>query len=234
MNVIVVEDSRLARLELTEQLKDYPDITLLGQAENVSQALALMKENKPDVIFLDIHMPKQTGFELLELLYFTPLVIFTTAFSEHALKSFDYEVVDYLLKPITSKRLNQAIKKARLQYELTQPESLDADSSFYVNDGDNSRFIKLDQVLLFESLGNYTRIHIAQAKPMIYKSLNRLEQRLPKRMFFRVNRHQIINVNHISNIATNVGANIEITINNDLSVEVSRRQSTAFKKLWSL
>ena len=132
MKVIVVEDSRLARLELTEQLKNYSDINVIGEAENVPQALDLINKNRPDLIFLDIHMPKQTGFDLLEQLDFTPMVIFTTAFSEYAVKSFEYDAVDYLLKPIVAKRLNQSIEKARFKYNLDQPDILDVDSQFYI------------------------------------------------------------------------------------------------------
>jgi len=234
MKAIVVEDSRLARLELTEQLKSHHDIELIGEAENVPEALNLIKQNKPDLIFLDIHMPKQTGFDLLEQLDFTPMVIFTTAFSEHAIKSFEYDVVDYLLKPITTKRLNKAIEKARLKFNLSKPDTLDIQSQFYVKDGNTTWFIKLSEVSLFESMGNYTRIHFNDAKPMIYKSLSLLETRLPKQLFFRVNRNQIINVNRITGIESNVGASIEISLDNDTCVEVSRRQTAEFKKIWSL
>lgn len=238
MKVIVVEDSRLARLELTEQLKSYADIELMAEAENVPQALDLINQYKPDVIFLDIHMPKQTGFDLLEQLVSPPMVIFTTAYCEHAVKSFEYETVDYLLKPIVAKRLGLAIDKARAKLaakdDLTRSDILAPQSRFYVNDGDNTWFTQLNQVYLFESLGNYTRIYFDENKPMVYKSLNRLEARLPAQVFFRANRHQIINVNFITSIATNVGASIEITLNKQTKVEVSRRQTTAFKKLWSL
>lgn len=234
MKAIVVEDSRLARLELTEQLKQYQDIILVGEAENVPQALSLIKQNQPDLIFLDIHMPKQTGFDLLEQLDFCPMVIFTTAFSEHAVKSFEYDTVDYLLKPITEKRLKQAVDKARARFKAQQPDVLTPDSQFYLKDGDRDWFIQLNQVSLFESVGNYCKIHFDDAKPMIYKSLNMLETRLPSQMFFRANRNQIINITHIKNIASNVGASIEIQLHDNSRIEVSRRQTSAFKKLWSL
>jgi two-component system LytT family response regulator len=111
MKAIVVEDSRLAREGLVRMLQDYPQLTVVGQADHAGSALTLVNETQPDVIFLDIHMPGGSGFELLEKLSYLPQIIFTTAYSEHAIRSFDFNTIDYLLKPISKERLTVAINK---------------------------------------------------------------------------------------------------------------------------
>mgnify|MGYP001069880994 FL=1 len=234
MKVILIDDSRLARLELKEQLKSHQDIEVLGEASNVPEALSLIHSLSPDLIFLDIHMPQQSGFQLLEQLDQHPLLIFTTAYSEYAINSFEYDTVDYLLKPIVAKRLNKALDRARQQLETPEIEPLQPDSRIYVKEGDKNWFIQLNEVIFFESIGNYTRLHLSEAKPMVYKSLSQLEKRLPAQMFFRANRHQILNVSCISNIEVNVGSTFEVTLEQALRIEVSRRQSALFKKLWSI
>lgn len=231
---MIVEDSRLARLELSEQLKSFPYIELVGEAENVEAGVSLINEHRPDVVFLDIHMPKQTGFDLLEQLHYEPLIIFTTAYEEHALKSFEYETVDYLLKPIIAKRLKQAIERAKNRLCSNEPQVMGYTSQFYLKEGQKNWFITLSQVSLFESIGNYTRIHLIDNKVMMYKSLTSLEKRLPTANFFRANRHQIVNLANITQIETNVGGALELTLTSDVKVEVSRRQSSVFKSRWSL
>ena len=111
INAVIVEDSRLARNELKELIKSYPNINLLGEAENVDNGILLIKSTKPDLLFLDINMPEKDGFQLLEELEEVPMVIFTTAFDEYAIKSFEYNALDYLLKPINTKRFEAALKK---------------------------------------------------------------------------------------------------------------------------
>lgn len=234
MKALIVEDSRLARVELKEQLKAHPFIELIGEAENVPQALELIAQHQPELLFLDIHMPEQTGFDLIEQLNYQPQIIFTTAYSEFAAQSFDVDATDYLLKPITAKRLQQAINKLNINTSKQSTSPLTLESAFFVKERDQSWFIKLNQVTLFESIGNYTRVYFNDQKPMIYKALSAIEKRLPEAHFFRASRNFIINVNAINNIEHNVGNSIEITLNNAMRVEVSRRQTATFKKRWSL
>src|SRR5690606_32211727 len=111
MKALVVEDSRLAREGLVRMLQQFPELALVGQADHPQTALQLINEHKPEVIFLDIHMPGESGFDLLEKLDYTPRIIFTTAYSEYAIRSFDYHAVDYLLKPISQERLEKAVQK---------------------------------------------------------------------------------------------------------------------------
>ncbi len=235
MKILVVEDSRLARVELKQQLSTISNIQLLGECENIDQAQSAIEQEFPDVLLLDINMPGGSGFELLEKLEKVPLVIFTTAYSEYAVKSFEYDALDYLLKPITESRLTHALEKAKLRLEEMekQDSSLNNDSQFFVKDGDKFWFIKLRQVQLFESVGNYTKVYFEEGSPLIYKALGKIEQRLPEH-FFRANRSQIINIHSIKNIESSVGGAIVITLISEQEVELSRRQSSLFKSKWGL
>ena len=240
MNVIIVEDSRLARLELKEQLKTFSDITLVGEAENAEQGIALIEQLQPDLLLLDINLPGMDGFAMLEQLSDVPQVIFTTAYDQYAVKSFEVNALDYLLKPITLERLQQALAKARQHHHSTDNHSSDnqsklqASSRFFVKDGEQCWLVTLQQVQLFESIGNYTRLYFDQHKPMIYKSLAQIEKRLPEQGFFRANRSELINMDYVREVELALNGNLMISLANGKIIELSRRQATEFKKRLSL
>ncbi|MDN4502479.1 LytTR family DNA-binding domain-containing protein [Alteromonadaceae bacterium BrNp21-10] len=235
MQAIIVEDSRLARLELKEQLKHISGIELIAEAENGQQGIELIEQHQPDIIFLDINMPGMDGFEMLEQLTYVPMIIFTTAYDEFALKSFEVNALDYLLKPITLPRLHSAIEKAAQQCNKPLVEDkLHNDSQFFVKEGEQCWLVKLQQVQLFESIGNYTRLYFEQHKPMIYKSLSQVEKRLPEPMFFRANRSELINMQYVNNVEIALNSNLLIHLQNGKIIELSRRQAAEFKKRMSL
>lgn len=237
MKAIIVEDSRLARLELRQLLQTIPELEIVGEAEHPDDAQLVLAEHKPDLMFLDIHMPGKNGFELLDELEDPPLVIFTTAYHEHALRSFDYDAVDYLLKPIEPERLGQAIQKAqrRLQQpEQTQPIRLDATSSVFIKDGDKCWMLELSRIHRIESCGNYSQIFFDGNRPLIHKSLNQLEEKLPEELFFRASRQTIINIKSIHSVEPWVSGNLKLFMQDGAEVEVSRRHSTRFRSLLSL
>ena len=204
MRVVIVEDSRLARLELCEQLSQLPNVTLVGQADTVESATALINEVQPDLILLDIDLPGGTGFDLLEQLEVLPKVVFTTAFDEFAVRSFEVDALDYLLKPITLPRLTKALAKAEAQLAaqeaVTTESRLHGDSQLFLKEGEQCWLIRLKQVQLFESVGNYTRVYFDQHKPMLNKAISHIEARLPEAEFFRINRSEIINLAFIDDI----------------------------------
>ena len=240
MNVVIVEDSRLARLELKEQLKTFSDIALVGEAENAEQGIALIEQQQPDLLLLDINLPGMDGFAMLEQLSDVPQVIFTTAYDQYAVKSFEVNALDYLLKPITLERLQQALAKARQHHHSTDNHSSDnqsklqASSRFFVKDGEQCWLVTLQQVQLFESIGNYTRLYFDQHKPMIYKSLAQIEKRLPEQGFFRANRSELINMDYVREVELALNGNLMISLANGKIIELSRRQATEFKKRLSL
>ena len=238
IKAIIVEDSRLARQELKTMLKDFPQITITGEADSAEQALALIEADKPDLLFLDIHLPGKSGFEILQELDQVPAVIFTTAFDQYALQSFEYNTIDYLLKPIAPERLDRAIKKAEEQLQQRESpvrvEKLTAAGRIFVKDGNKCWFVTIGDIRLFESKGNYTQIFFDKNSPLILKSIQHIENTLDNQQFIRVNRQQIVNVKFISNVAETFGGRLKLTLTGNETIEVSRRQANKIRELFSL
>lgn len=239
IKAVIVEDSRLARNELKELIKEHKEIELLGEAENVDDGFELIQKTQPDLLFLDINMPEKDGFELLEMLDQVPITVFTTAFDEYAIKSFEYNALDYLLKPINSKRFAKAMDKVRNQLDesVESEESrgtLTESSQIFIKDGDKCWLVKIGDISLFEIVGNYTRVYFNDQKPLLYKSLNQIEEKLPQENYFRANRQQIVNVNFIKEVVPWFNGKLKLTMQNGEEVEVSRRQSYIFKDKMSI
>jgi two-component system LytT family response regulator len=240
---IIIDDERLARNELKKLLADYPEVEVIGEAANVDEAIKLIEELMPDLIFLDIQMPAKTGFDLLAELDTVPSVIFTTAHDEYALKAFEVNALDYLLKPIDPKRLADAIQKLIVidEREEATNESRTENRSFlsdndqvFVKDGEKCWFVKLSEIRLFESVGNYARVFFGPNKPLILKSLNSLEERLDPKTFFRANRKHIVNLRMIEKVEPFFNGGLLLEIKGGEKIEVSRRQAVRFKEMMSL
>ena len=239
MRAVIVEDSRLARQELKELLKQHAEVELIGEAENVDSGYELIQSEQPDLLFLDINMPEKDGFELLEMLDNVPITIFTTAFDEYAIKSFEYNALDYLLKPVNAKRFALALEKAEAKLgekssKTNEGNRLSMDSQIFIKDGEACWLIKISEISHFEIVGNYTRVFFQDKRPLLYKSLNQVEEKLPEDSFFRVNRQQIINTNYIDGVVPWFNGKLKLTMRNGDEVEVSRRQSYIFKDKMSL
>lgn len=240
MKALIVDDERLARKELTNLLQEYPEIEIVGEAVNAEDAEEKIKALQPDLLFLDIQMPGKTGFELLQSLESVPEVIFTTAYDEYALKAFDFNALDYLLKPIETDRLKESItkllaKNTKEDNDTAIPErKLGPQDRVFVKDGDKCWFVKLENIRLFESDGNYIKIYFDNFKPMIHKSLNALDGRLDDRSFFRASRKHIINLNWVEGIESWFNGGLMVMLKGGDKVEVSRRQAARFKEMMSL
>jgi len=244
MRAIVIDDERLARKELITLLNQLESVEVVGEAVNVDDAKDKIEQLKPDVIFLDIQMPEKTGFDLLEELDNVPHVIFTTAYDEYALKAFQVNALDYLLKPIEPKRLEEAITKLQNKIDGTQKtetessdfnsKKLNLDDQVFVKDGDRCWFVKLSNVRLFESDGNYIKVYFDNFKPMIHKSLNALDERLDEKSFFRASRKHIINLGWVEGIEPWFNGGLVVTLRGGDKIEVSRRQAARFKEMMSL
>ena len=252
MKAIVVEDSRLAREGLVRMLKDYPELTVVGQADHAGSALTLVNETHPDVIFLDIHMPGGTGFDLLEKLSYLPQIIFTTAYSEHAIRSFDFNTIDYLLKPISKERLTIAVNKLLARTNSnnndtdtedetqsdndknqTVKDPLEGHSKLLVKDGDHCFLIRLDTIRYIESQKNYVQLFFEDNKAFVKKSLNSIEARLPKSIFFRANRQYVVNLQEIRRIEESISDGFVVTMSDGKELEISRRNAIELKELLS-
>ncbi|WP_304235093.1 LytTR family DNA-binding domain-containing protein [Jiulongibacter sediminis] len=249
MRTIIIDDERLARNELKRLLEEFPRINIIGEAANADEAIPMIEEMEPDLLFLDIQMPGKDGFELLEALEDrVPDVIFTTAYDEYALKAFEFNALDYIMKPIDTARLAEAIqrveeeKKEAQSDEKTEPKEgeLGVHDQVFVKDGEKCWFVRLGKVRLFESMGNYVRLHFDDQKPMILKSLNSLEERLDSKIYFRANRKHIINLNWIDKIEPWFSGGLLVTLKpgeigpGGEKIEISRRQAIKFKDLMSL
>lgn len=239
MRALIIDDERLARAELIRLLEPFKEIEIVGEAINADDAQNKISELNPEVIFLDIQMPGKSGFDLLEELDKVPKVIFTTAYDEYALKAFEYNALDYLLKPIEPIRLEESVKKLieGKRKEKTYSESheaLTAEDQVFVKDGDKCWFVKLEKVRLFESEGNYVRLYFDENKPLILRTLNYLDERLDGKSFFRANRKHIINLKWVENIEPWLNGGLLAKLKGGHKIEVSRRQAVKFKEMLSL
>ena len=242
-NAIIIDDERLARNELKKMLVFHPEIEVIGEAANADEGLNLINELNPDLILLDVQMPVKTGFDLLQELEKLPAVIFTTAYDEYAIRAFEVNALDYLLKPIDPKRLSDAVQKflaideKEMLFSENRSEirlSLSESDQVFVKDGEKCWFVKLAEIRLFESVGNYARVFFGTNKPLILKSLNSLEERLDPRTFFRANRKHIVNLRMIERVEPFFNGGLLLEIKGGEKIEVSRRQAVRFKEMMSL
>ena len=243
MRAIIIDDERLARAELKKLLQEFPEIEVVDEAANAEEGVVKIEQQRPDLIFLDIQMPGKTGFDMLSDLERAPQVIFTTAYDEFALKAFEVNALDYLLKPVEPKRLADAIQKLHLSdnrelkpvSENINNSILGENDQVFVKDGEKCWFVKLIDIRLFESVGNYAKVFFGANKPLILKSLNALEERLDEKFFFRANRKHIVNLRMIDKIEPyfNGGLLLELKGGGE-KIEVSRRQTVKFKEMMSL
>lgn len=240
---LLIEDERLAREELKSLLKDYLEIDIIGEAKNGEEGIALIKEHKPDLVFLDINMPGMNGFEMLKQLEDLPRVIFVTAYDEYALKAFEVNALDYILKPVDPERLREAIQKLSSEDDFVSAQAagiarkdrlLSAKDRVFIKDGEKCWFVELSKVRMLESDGNYVKVYFDNFRPLILRSLNSFEERLDPEFFFRANRKFIINLQWVSSIENWFNGGLQVELREGEKVEISRRQAIRFKELMSL
>lgn len=200
---IIVDDERLARNDLSGLLKEFPNLTIVGEASDVPSALKVIEQLNPDVIFLDIQMPGQTGFDLLNQADTSAKIIFVTAFDEYALRAFEVNALDYLLKPVNPKRLKEAIDK--LDFEpadkYAQLRKLKYDDRLFLQVNSNMKFIKISDLVCISASGDYSEICIADGKKgLTVKSMHEWEARLPEKHFCRIHRSTIINLDYVNKV----------------------------------
>ena len=241
MRAIIIDDERLARKELKSLLKDYHEIEIVDECSSPEEALKSIEKHKPDLLFLDIQMPEKTGFDLLQELDKSPKVVFVTAFDEYAVKAFEVNALDYLMKPVDPERLKETMAKVLSEdiedeeaYDVPDRGILSSNDQIFIRDGEKCWFIYLKDVRMFESEGNYVRIYFETFKPLVLKSLNGLQERLDQKLFFRANRKYIINLKWVSHIENWFNGGLQVVLKDGEKVEISRRQAVKFKALMSL
>ncbi len=231
LRALVVDDERLARQELRRLLRAHPEVEVVGEAASAAEAQGQLEALSPDLLFLDVEMPGGSGFDLLARLEQVPRVIFTTAYDAHALKAFEVNALDYLLKPIAPARLAEALERAQPPPPASGPgrpgRYLD---QVFVRDGERCWFVKLSTVPLLESEGNYTRLHLPGHQPLLGRSLAYLEERLDPSQFFRASRRHLLNLQAIVGMEPGPEGRLVARLSTGQEVELSRRQSQRFKE----
>jgi two-component system, LytTR family, response regulator len=240
VKALLVDDERLARSELRRLLSEFPEIEIVGEASQTKQAREQMAALGPDLLFLDVQMPGETGIDFLAALDPpVPHVIFTTAYDEFAVKGFELNALDYLLKPVDPERLAAAVNRIpglKQSSSLKPPPvgRLGATDKVFVREGEKCWFVEVGQIRLLESEGNYTRVHFGDAQPQLFRSLNAMEERLDDKFFFRANRRQIINTAWIASIEPWFSSGLLVHLKGGAKVELSRRQAQDFRDRMSL
>jgi two-component system, LytTR family, response regulator len=233
IRTLLIDDEHLAIAELTHMLAAYADIEIVGKAQEAGTAIQLIRHEKPDLIFLDINMPEKNGFDMLSELDEAPQVIFVTAYDQYAIKAFEVNALDYLLKPVNKTRLEEAVSKVKrqMQKEASAPETLPIHKRIFIKDGEQCFFAPLSDICIFESAGNYVKVFFDHKKPLLHRSLNYMEERLPGSHFFRASRQHIINIEFIKKIVPFHNNTLRVTMENGMEVDISQRQSVRFKEL---
>ena len=232
MRALIVDDERLARNELRRMLEPLAEVEVVGEARNASDAEEQIARLRPDLVFLDVQMPDADGFELLERLDEAPAVIFTTAFDSYALRAFEVNALDYLVKPIAADRLAAAVARAASRAAPASPQPaahLGRGQRIFVRDGERCWFVAVEDVVLIESEGNYVRLHFADQRALLPRSLGAIADRLDPALFFRANRRQIINLGCIESLAPWPNDGYLVVLTGGVEVEMSRRQARLFQ-----
>ena len=233
MNALLVDDERLARQELRRLLAAHADVSIVGEAVNADDAVTRLVDPSIDILFLDIKMPGGSGFDVLERLDRVPLVVFTTAFDEYAVRAFEVNAFDYLMKPVRPERLAAVLDKARSTLTAARdvrPERRSSTERVFLRDGERCWIVQWAEIVLFEVDGNYARAYFGGNRPLIRASLNALEAKLDPALFFRASRQHIVNLRFIESVDTAPDDTYIIHLKNKSEVPVSRRQSRQLRE----
>jgi len=235
LEALIVDDERLARKELRTLLAPHPEVSVVGEADSVAAALALLESERPDLVFLDIQLAGETGFDLLERVGPADFkTVFVTAFDAYAIRAFEVNALDYLLKPVNPARLKKAIDKLLLN-EPAPPTSLrplDLDDRLYLEFGGRSVFLKVGRVTHVTAAGDYTEVFTAEGqKYLVEKPLREWEARLPEKFFARIHRNCIVNLEYVERVESWFNRSHQLFLRGVASpLTVSRRHAARLKE----
>jgi len=241
IKAIIVDDEQLARDIVKEYLEDHPEVDVVSECKDAHEALEAVEKHQPDLLFLDIQMPEINGFELLEMLDNHPKIIFSTAYDQYAIKAFEVNAVDYLLKPYDTERFNLALERAAESiHSHHQPnesikkllQSIQASSHYQerilVKHAGRIVIISCREINLISAMDDYAEISTARDSYLIQQSLNHLEQRLNPEQFVRVHRSYIVNLDAIKDIVNWSTGRYKLYLKDGKEIFLSR---TGYKKL---
>ncbi|MGD9582460.1 MAG: LytR/AlgR family response regulator transcription factor [Lysobacterales bacterium] len=240
VRALIVDDARLARQELRTLLAAIPDVELIGEADDVASAQTAIAALRPDVLFLDIQLPSGTGFDVLATLESAPCVVFTTAYDQYAVRAFEANALDYLVKPVEPARLAQALQRVRERLDdtrtvlQTERALLGPDQQVFLRDGERCWFVALADIHRIVVDGNYSRVWFRNEQALLPRSLSALEARLDPNQFFRANRNTLVNMRQVRSIELSVSDGYVLTLKDGSSVEVSRRQARELRERLTL
>ena len=241
--VVIIDDEPLARLIVTEYLLDVKGLEVVAECNDGFEGMKAIAQHQPELIFLDIQMPKINGFEMLELLPSPPAVIFTTAFDEYAIRAFEANAIDYLLKPFSKERFEQALEKWNsktlvkdnlqqfIENTVKQPEEK---NRIVVKKGSDIRIIPVDEVYFIEAYDDYVKIFVKDSYYLKKKTMNYYEQVLDPSVFVRVHRSFIINLNQLTKIEALEKNSYIAILKNDTRIPISRNSYSRLKGVLGL
>jgi len=233
---LIVDDEKLARQDLLSLLKDFPEIQVVGEAGNAEEATQMAADLDPEVIFLDIQMPGKDGFELLQELNTKAKIIFVTAYDEYAIKAFEVNAQDYLLKPVNDKRLQAAIEHLKTAKQENEPsKNFDYNDSFFLMINNAYQFLKISSIISISSAGNYSEVITStKLKGLVLKSMLEWENKLPSNYFVRVHRNAIINLEYIDHVEEWFNYSYQVYMKGlEKPVLMSRRYAAKLKEIMS-
>ena len=233
IKALIIEDEELGRELVRNYLKNFPQIELICECENGFEGIKAIHDNNPDLIFLDIQMPKLNGFEMLEIVESKPEIIFTTAYNQYAIQAFEHNAIDYLLKPFSKDRFSEAIQKAifRIENKTPQPESIQNLSQQPLNEflerivvKSNTKIsvIPVEKVIYFEAQDDYVMIYTADKKHLKQATMKYFEQHLNPKDFLRIHRSYIIRLDQVSQLEPYGKDSYVAKLKNDVKVKISK------------
>ena len=242
MKALLVDDTRLARQELRTLLAAHPDVELVGEADDLPAAREACARLEPDLLLLDIQLPSGSGFDLLDQLDPLPAVIFTTAYDQYAVRAFESNALDYLVKPVVPERLAAALDRARERLSADPQRGLHPDSrsrlgpddTVFLRDGERCWFVALREITRIVVDGNYVMVWFRGERAMLARTLGALEARLDPTLFFRASRNTLVNLRMISSIDPWVNEGYRLKLKDGTELEVSRRQAKELRERLSL
>lgn len=236
--LLIVDDESDARSLIREYLEPYADFEIIGESENGPDAVKKINTLEPDLVFLDIKMPGLSGLQVVQQLIHTPQIIFTTAYDQYALKAFDANAIDYLLKPYTAERFNQAMNKIATYkpadflktQRLADEYTGHSPTHILVESGNKFINLKVEDIIYFEAEKDYTRIYTESKNYLSNFGIGILEQRMNQKLFMRIHRSYIVNIQFIKEVFRE-GYSVQVILKNDKSLNVSRSYMDELKKL---
>lgn len=237
--IVVIDDEAAGRTLIKQYLTEYPSLIVVGEANNGVDAIKIINEFKPDLIFLDIQMPGKTGFEVLEDIEYLPQIIFSTAFDAFALKAFEVNAIDYLLKPFTKQRFQTALEKVRINDKSTLQNRIDLVESIQTKTYSNRVLVQkgyklinilVDEIIFIEAQDDYALVYTSKDSYLTNKGISTIHKKLNPEEFLRVHRSFVVSINHIKEVLKDTNG-FQIITSNNKKINVSRSYSEVMNKL---